>query len=75
MTPGDAITVRDHYGDNLERVLVDWDEDYVFVCTIGEWQSAQEENRTPESIGFARRFVVKGSAQDEGGKGTIRRTA
>jgi hypothetical protein len=62
MRQGDRITVRDYFGNDLNRIVVDWDEDYVFVCDPSEWEAANRESRLPVSIGFHKKYVVNDKA-------------
>lgn len=58
MKSGDRVTVRDFYGETLERVVVEMDDRYVFVCSPSEWDLALRECREPTSVGFQHRFVI-----------------
>jgi hypothetical protein len=58
MKRGSTITVQDYFGNSLSRVLVDWDEEYVFVCDRREWDAATAAGREPINIGFSRRFIM-----------------
>ena len=46
---GATVTVTDFFGNQLLRVIVDFDDEYVFVCNKHEWKAAKAANRQPES--------------------------
>lgn len=57
MHRGQRVEVVEAFDGKRVKSVVDWDEDFVFVCRVEEYDNAQRENREPKSIGFAREFV------------------
>lgn len=47
------------YGDEIiERVLMDFDRDHVYITTQEEYEAAGREGREPRMVGFRREDVV-----------------
>lgn len=54
MKPGDAVQVSAFGPRMLERVVCQVIDSTVIVCTMEEWESATEEMREPDGVGFPR---------------------
>lgn len=52
MQSGDTVKVKDAFGNELLRIVVASKGSILFVCRSEEWESAKEEHREPDSIGF-----------------------
>ncbi len=61
MRIGERITVVDFFGNQLDRRVVETDEEYVFVCNEAEWNASRSEKREPTCIGFRLEYVVSAS--------------
>lgn len=57
MRPGDKVLAKVHGGKTVRRVLVDVIENTAVICTPAEWESAIEEKRKPDCVGFPIRDV------------------
>ena len=57
MYRGQLVAVEEAFAGQQVKRVVDWDENYIFVCREEEYLKAKEERREPSAIGFQRVFV------------------
>jgi len=57
MRRGQRVEVVEAFDGKQVKAVVDWNENFVFVCRLEEYDAAQSESREPNSIGFQREFV------------------
>ena len=59
MQKGQTVKVKDGFGNELLRRIVDWDEINIYLCKDEEFNAAMAENRDPLCIGFNRKYVLE----------------
>jgi hypothetical protein len=57
MHRGQLVEVSEAFEGKQVKSVVDWNEQFVYVCREIEFDRAKRENREPMSIGFAKEFV------------------
>lgn len=58
MKRGDFVTVLEAFEGKMVKAVVDWDEEYIYVCRKEEFAEAIKEGREPVCVGFRREYIV-----------------
>jgi hypothetical protein len=60
---GDLVKAETISEGSVDRRVVEIKGDTVYICTEGEWLSAQDERREPICVGFNKRYIRPVTAQ------------
>jgi hypothetical protein len=65
MKIGDLVKAETISEGKVNRRVVEIKGDTIYICTEGEWLSAQKERREPICVGFNKRYIRPITAQAE----------
>jgi hypothetical protein len=64
MKPGDVVKLRAYGSQEIERRVVEANEDVVLVCRNEEYEEAMRQGRQPLCVGFPKKAVLSEGKSD-----------